>query len=217
MSASPTGPFGRQLSRRRLIVGASTIGLAGVISACTPEAGSGPSPAPAPTPTVTRDPDAGRREAVAEAAVALVGTYDATISAHPTLAPLLVPLRADHHAHRAAVEPASATTAPPASPTDSAADPPSADDAPSATEPSVATTVSTTVPATGPPPGSGTPPPAVPTEPVQARAALAVAETAAADAARADAVAATDPGFARLLASITASRVLHATILRAGT
>lgn len=206
------GTSGHQLSRRRLILGASTIGVLGAISACTPETGPGPSPSPTPAPTVTRDPDARRRAAAAEAAGALVGAYDATISTHPTLAQLLVPLRTDHRAHLAAVEPASATTGPPVSPPSS-----TAEVSPTATEPSGATTSSTTGPVTSPSPGSGTAPPAVPADPAQARAALALAETAAADRARADAVTASDPAFARLLASVTASRVLHATILRAGT
>lgn len=59
-------------------------------------------------------------------------------------------------------------------------------------------------------------PPRVPPDPVLAQAALVEAEATEAEAARADAVTASDPALARLLASIAASRVLHATILQAG-
>jgi len=139
-----------------------------------------------------------------ESSGALVQLHEATVAAHPTLLALLAPFLADHRAHAQAIDPELAASPTPAAATSSSGVPAST------------ASPSSSASATATPTGAGPTIPAVPPDPDAALAALAGAETAASASARADAVGAVEPALARLLASIAASRALHAYLLDAG-
>ncbi|GGV09865.1 hypothetical protein GCM10010275_58330 [Streptomyces litmocidini] len=170
-----------------------------------------------------RRPNAAEREAErvarAEAALrlrsvtaarGLLGRYDATLAAHPALAPRLTPLRRAVAAHAKAlgeggttVEPATATTSAGTAPSTSPAPPPAPSVHPSAS-------------------ASASGRPAAPAAPVRVaadpRAALrelAAAERGASDAHTA-ALLAAPPEYARLLASVAAACAAHAYLLTEG-
>jgi hypothetical protein len=185
------------LSRRQVLGALVGLPLVLTVAGCTgsqagPEpSGSAPgatgSPGSQGAPTTTPPPPPPDLPALTEASVAargLLATYEATASAHPTLAPVLAPYAADHSAHLDALGPWVA------GPT-----------------PSSSVTATST--------GAGTAGPTVPADPAAARAALVQAEKVAGDAATASARTARDGEAARLLASIGASRAVHAMLLQA--
>jgi hypothetical protein len=92
-----------QLSRRDLLAA----GALGALSACTTPT----TPRPAPV-----DPDAPVLAAAIAREQALLLAYDGAIAAHPRLANLLGPLRADHAEHLARLAPAAAGTPPASAP-----------------------------------------------------------------------------------------------------
>jgi hypothetical protein len=192
------------LSRRRALAGLAGVPVALALGACT-------SPAPQPEPSDTAsttgagspstppaappDPDAPALEATARDAMALLAAYEATIAAHPTLGAVLASYAADHDTHLDALAervtlPTSAATT--SSPTGSA----------------------TAAPTSGQPGPSSTALP-VPADPAAARAAIVQAEQVTGESARDAARKARNGEVARLLASIGASRAVHALLLGA--
>jgi hypothetical protein len=162
-------------SRRSVLAGGGLL----LLAACT---GSSPPRAP----QLTADQRLARR--VAAEITVLVGTYAATITAHPRTRAALSPLAAEHEAHLralAALQPAPTAT-PSASSSGSTA--PSPSDSPSAAAVPVAPS------------------------PAAARAALARSEEAAAARRRQQAGDA-GPELARLLASIAACEAVHAILV----
>jgi hypothetical protein len=156
------------VSRRALLCAAAVLPLAG----CTSE----PEPPPPPDPDdILRDEAAARERALLE-------EYDAVLLVLPTLAPRLMPLRAEHVAHLAAL------TGP----------------EPSGAEPSGAASAATS------PVASATAVPAVP-PPATAAAALAglMAAEREASAAHSEAALAASRELAGLLASLSASEQSH--------
>lgn len=137
--------------------------------------------------------------AAAEAALQLIATYEATIATHPALDPVLAQHAADHDVHLHALG--------------------ERVEVPTTARPVTAVSPTSTVPPatagpTGPastPTGTLTP---VPADPAAARAALAGAEQVAGEEAATAAREARDGEAARLLASIAASRAVHALLLR---
>ena len=196
-------PSGLQMliTRRRLLVGLAAVPVAATLAGCTGDAGPEPSGSSSTdgTPTTTPAtqaplPDGPALEAAAAAALALLAAYEATTARHPPLGPVLAPFAADHDAHLEALS--AWITAPTATPA-----------------PSPSTSAS------GPSPsGSAGPPvtsPPVSEDPAAARAAIVAAEEQTGDAAREAARSAEDGEAARLLASIGASRGVHALLLGA--
>ena len=98
------GTADARLGRRTLLVAAGTIGVAASIGACGGE--SAPVPTGAGTPPDASDagaaPDAVRTQ-VATAERALIAAYDAAITAYPSLAAQLTPIRSQHADHLAAM------------------------------------------------------------------------------------------------------------------
>lgn len=190
-ASADTGVATASLSRRRVLAGLGATALAGTLAGCT--FGDDRAPGPIDTsPAPVVDPDAARRSAAIASAQQLADAYAATASAHPDLAAVLVPIAADHADHVAILDPAAAVPTP--TPTTS-----------------LATPAPTGSAATAPPTAAGPP---VPADPVAARDGLVAAEQNASAQARTDAVSAVEPALARLLASIGASRALHAVALQ---
>lgn len=205
MPAAREGGATPSLTRRRLLAGLGGVAVSAGAVACTAGGGPGPSPPTTPTPTRTPDPDARRRTDAVATTYRLVVAYEATIAVHPALATSLRPLLSDHSAHLRAVSPEPVTTPSPTSPSSGAG-------STGAGSPSIETTATETSAtdraATSSPPASTAVP--VPPDPAAARAALQALEQVSSDTARDDAVTAVDPALARLLASIAASRAVHA-------
>lgn len=204
MPASAVGSSGSALTRRRVLAGLGAMTLGSMLVGCTARGEPDPSPPGPPTPTRTQHPDARRREEAVAHADRLAAAYAATIEAHPALSTPLTALLADHQAHRDAL---SSGASPSPSPRGSTTVTTGAGGS------SSGHTASTAVASTPAATGTATPPVAV--DPSAARAELAALERQASDASRAAAVAAVDPAFARLLASIAASRAVHVNLLAA--
>ncbi|MCD0486441.1 hypothetical protein LO771_29690 [Streptacidiphilus sp. ASG 303] len=178
-----------QSPTRRAVLGAAVGGAVLTLGACSADA-------PAPAGTAAPDPDLAVRRRAVEATAALAAAYDAVLTAHPTLAGRLQPLRDQVLRHRAAL----------------AAGLPEGGTPPAATAPG-------TAPAPGGPSGTGAPaaPPtasaaAVPAAPAAALASLAAAERRTA-ASRTAALDTASPELARLLASLAACGTVHALAL----
>jgi hypothetical protein len=197
----------RVMERRRVLAGLAGFALmpAGLaLTSCTgadpgprpsgPSSGSAP-PSPEPTPDPPH-PDAVALGSAAADATALLAAYEATAARHPALAPVLAPYATDHDAHLSALTERFAL--PTTSPTSAAA------------------TSTTTAPASGSPsPGPSSTAPPVAADPGAARAALVQAEELTGETAHAAARGARVGEAARLLASIGASRAVHALLLGA--
>lgn len=194
-----------------------TLGVAasGLISGCTGETAPGPSRPTAP------DPDALARADGVDGERAMLAAYDATIAAHPALARALAPIVADHRAHLAALDP-TATAAPTGGATPASSGSAAAGGGSSAGGNATASGDSTA--AGGATPGGGspasggatvtagaTPAPSVPADPAAAVDALTRLETRAA-ARRLARLADVSPTLARLLACVSASEAVHATV-----
>ena len=141
--------------------------------------------------------DAPALVAAATDALALLAAYEATVSQHPALGPVLAPYAADHDTHLEAL--AERITLPTSAPF----------------PPLPTTAPTTTGPTSGAPAGPTNTAPPVPTDPAGARAAVVQAEIVTGEAARDAARQARDGEVARLLASIGASRAVHALLLGA--
>ncbi|HEX6920841.1 MAG TPA: hypothetical protein VF314_11460 [Actinomycetes bacterium] len=158
------------------------------LGACT----TGGGPVPRPTPR----PDDLLRAEVTSAVQALADLYAATLVVHPTLAARLGPLAAEHRSHLDAL----LDGAPRPTPSTSSG------------TPSTGASPSTAAPSTGAPP---TGPSAVPRTPAAAVSRLAAAERRAAGERVGQAVRATAPELARLVAAVGACEAAHAALLGA--
>ncbi|MEV7281936.1 hypothetical protein [Streptomyces sp. NPDC093111] len=190
---------------RRALLTAGAAGTAAALAGCTSPGDTRPAP-----------PSAAERAARAEAALrtrsaatgrTLLGRYDAVLSAHPSLAGRLAPLRASVAAHVKALgeggtppAPAPKPT-PPATPTGSGT--PHSPAAPGPRSPAA------------PSPRSPAAPAPVPADPAVALTELAAAERATADTHTATLLTA-PPEYARLLASVAAAGAAHAYLLTEG-
>lgn len=187
-----------------------TVGVAAsaLVSGCTGEA------APGPTRPTAPDPDALARSDGVDGERALLAAYDATIAAHPALAGALAPIVADHRAHLAAFDPTATQTptggATPASTGSPAGGGGSADVNATAGGGSAASGGATAT-ADASPSGRATAAPSVPADPVAAVEALTRLETRA-SARRLARLADVTPTLARLLACVSASEAVHATL-----
>ncbi|MFF7779424.1 hypothetical protein ACFZCG_34005 [Streptomyces tanashiensis] len=196
--------------RRALLVAGAAAG-AGALAGCTSPSGGQarrPSAAEREAERVARAEAALRLRSVTVAR-GLLERYDATLAAHPALAPRLTPLRRAVAAHMKAlgeggttVGPATATTSTPSAP---------ASTAPSA---SASATPSASASAT-PKSGTSPTPVRVAAEPRAALKELAAAERTAADG-HTTALLTAPPEYARLLASVAASGAAHAYLLTEG-
>ncbi|MBT2446984.1 hypothetical protein J7F03_07850 [Streptomyces sp. ISL-43] len=167
-------------SRRSLLAGAAGIAGAALLSGCS----DGDAPGAEPEIPLERR----MRESAAGDSGRLLERYDATVAAHPALAPRLAPLRASVAAHTAAL-----ADAPSPAPSRSAPPSPSA----SATAAAAA-------------PGPGAEP--VPPKPADALTALSDAERSLAEA-RTISLAGAPGELARMLASLAACGHVHAYLL----
>lgn len=188
--------------RRQVLAGLAGLPVLFALGGCT---GREPQPQPSgsssasggrPSTTPAIDPpavDSAALGVTAADAIMLLAAYEATVAAHPGLAPVLAPYASDHDTHLEAL--GERITLPTSSPVGSS-------------------------PATSTPPGvltigpSSTVPP-VPIDPAAARDALVQAEEVTGATARDAARGARDGETARLLASIGASRAVHALLLGA--
>ncbi|MFB6836087.1 hypothetical protein [Streptomyces sp. NPDC056361] len=191
--------------RRALLVAGAAAGAAALAGCGSPSDGGTPPPSAAEREAqreaerVARAEAALRQRAVASAR-GLLERYDATLAAHPALAPRLTPLRRSVAAHAAALGEGGTTVAP-------APDSAKASAAPPATS-------STTPPATATTPAGPAPLP-VPADPRAALKELAAAARTAADGHTA-ALLTAPPEYARLLASVAAAGAAHAYLLTEG-
>jgi hypothetical protein len=176
-SRAPSGP-----RRRTLLAGAAGLGL---LVGCS--SGGEGSDAAGGSPSVAEKARAG----AARDSEALVERYDAVLAAHPDLAGLLTPLRAEAVRHAEAFGGGKRATKPSSSPSPSQSPSPSASASPSG----------------GPDP--------VPAEPKAALAELAAAERKLADR-RGKALLEVPGELARLLASVAAAGAGHAYMLTEG-
>jgi hypothetical protein len=194
--------------RRRVLAALAALPVTLALTACTRgrldarSPGQQPTMSPPPTSTAPATPepvviDALAIKATAAEARALLAAYEATITAHASLGPVLAPYVADHDAHLSALAERISLPTPtvPATPTATTPVPSGSVGAPTA--------------------GPTLPGAPVPTDPAAARAALVLAERLASDAAKDAARHARDGEIARLLASISASRRVHAILLGA--
>lgn len=170
---------------RRALLTAGAAGTAAALAGCTSSGDTRPEP-----------PSAAERAARAEAALrsrsaatgrALLGRYDTVLTAHPSLAGRLAPLRASVAAHVKALGEGGTPPAP----------------APGPSAPAKASPTTTPAPA------------AVPADPAVALTELAAAERATADRHTA-ALLTAPPEYARLLASVAAACAAHAYLLTEG-
>ncbi|WP_030693259.1 hypothetical protein [Streptomyces globisporus] len=193
--------------RRALLVAGAAAGVT-ALAGCTSSPGGQtrrPSAAELEAERVARAEAALRQRSVT-AARGLLERYDATLAAHPALAPRLTPLRRAVAAHAKAlgeggttVEPAAAATSAGASPTASASPSPS---------------VSASASPSGRPTASAAPA-RVAADPRSALRELAAAERGASDGHTA-ALLTAPPEYARLLASVAAAGAAHAYLLTEG-
>lgn len=95
-----------------------------IISACTADEETSPTTPPAPAPTTEAAQDALRSRVVAQE-TNLLARYDATVQAHPGLAPILTVIADQHREHRLALvsgePPPSPESTPPPVPSDPSA------------------------------------------------------------------------------------------------
>ncbi|PGH52515.1 hypothetical protein CRI70_01100 [Streptomyces sp. Ru87] len=183
---APSGP-----RRRSLLAGALGAGTAAVLlPACS---GGGTAPEEAKQASAERR----LRARSAEDSRTLLRRYDATAEAHPGLAALLAPLRAETERHARAFEDGAGPGSGAASPDGPSA--PARDGGPATTSP-------------GPGPGADGGAPDVPGDEKAALEALAGAERRAADT-RTGALTGASPELARLLASVAACGAAHAYLL----
>ncbi|WP_225800084.1 hypothetical protein [Streptomyces sp. NK15101] len=191
--------------RRALLVAGAAAGVT-ALAGCTSSPGGQarrPSPAELEAERVARA-EASLRLRSVTAARGLLERYDATLAAHPSLAPRLTPLRQAVAAHAkalgeggTAVEPAAATPAGPSP---------------------AASAVGASASAPAPASGRSTAPAApvrVAAEPRAALGELAAAERTASDGHTA-ALLTAPPEYARLLASVAAAGAAHAYLLTEG-
>jgi len=189
------------IARRRVLLGLLGVPAGLALASCSSGAarplptgltttGGARTSTPATAPPVL---DARSLVAAAKTALILIATYEATIATHPTLGPVLGPYALDHDAHLVAL----------------------AERVPLPTVPLL-----TSAPTSGPTGPGGLPSAGqtstaipVPANPAGARAAVVLAEQVAGEQATAAARDARDGEAARLLASIAASRAVHALIL----
>ncbi|MCL6739264.1 hypothetical protein [Streptomyces neyagawaensis] len=188
-SRAPSGP-----RRRTLLAGAAGLGL---LVGCS--SGAEGSDSAGESPSATEKARAG----AARDSEALVERYDAVLAAHPDLAGLLTPLRAEAVRHAEAFGGGKRSAKPSASSSasSSASPSPSQSQSPSAT-------------ASASPSASGGPDP-VPAEPKAALAELAAAERKLADR-RGKALLEVPGELARLMASVAAAGAGHAYMLTEG-
>jgi hypothetical protein len=89
------------LTRRTVLGGAAALAASLLGTACTSEAA--PVPDITTTPQPEPEPDDAVRQAVAGQEAELIALYDATLTAHPGLAAVLAPIRAEHAEHATAM------------------------------------------------------------------------------------------------------------------
>ncbi|MFI8292532.1 hypothetical protein ACIGBL_25670 [Streptomyces sp. NPDC085614] len=193
------GTVGR---RALLLAGAATLGGC----TTTPPRERGPEPPTAAERAARAEAELRRRSAAAGRA--LLERYDAVLTAHPSLAARLTPLRTSAAAHAAAL--GEGTAAPGARPTPS---PTGGGPAPSSAAPSPA---SPSAGASAPRAAAASPtPPAVPADPAAALRELAAEVRRTSDIHTATLLDA-PPEYARLLASVAAAGAAHAYLLTEG-
>ncbi|MFE0650698.1 hypothetical protein ACFVZH_19120 [Streptomyces sp. NPDC059534] len=207
--------------RRALLVAGAAAGAA-ALTGCTTSSDSGtrrPSAAELEAERVARA-EAALRLRSATTARGLLERYDATLAAHPALAPRLTPLRHSAAAHTKALAEGGTTVAPAAAPATPSASPASPTASPTAPPASPAATASPTGAPSATAPATGSPvvkPPvaAVPADPKAALKQLAAAAREASDRHTA-ALLTAPPEYARLLASVAAAGAAHAYLLTEG-
>ncbi|MET9295877.1 hypothetical protein [Streptomyces sp. NPDC003077] len=172
------------LTRRTTVLAGAALAGAAVLAGCSDDAGERRGTGSEDNAAADR-----LRDRAARDSAALLAHYDATLAAHPALAPRLKPLRAEVAAHVGAFG-GSANASPSAS----------------ARQPSGRAR---------PAPSPSASAPTVPEDAAKARAALADAERRTADA-RTAALADAPPELARLLASVAAAGAAHAYLLTSG-
>ncbi|MEU7017746.1 hypothetical protein [Streptomyces sp. NPDC046385] len=175
----------RTIGRRALLT-AGAAGTATALAGCTSSGDTRPEP-PSAAERAARA-EAALRTRSAAAARTLLGRYDAVLTAHPSLAGRLTPLRASVAAHVKALGEGGTPPAPAPEPTASA---------------------------TAAAPHSPAPPAPVPADPAVALTELAAAERATADT-HTTALLTAPPEYARLLASVAAAGAAHAYLLTEG-
>ncbi|MFF5767833.1 hypothetical protein ACFY8F_35635 [Streptomyces tanashiensis] len=201
----------RTTGRRALLVAGAAAGATALAGCTSPSGGQvrKPSAAEREAERVARAEAALRLRSVT-AARGLLERYDATLAAHPALAPRLTPLRRAVAAHMKALGEGGTTVGPATAATTSA---PSA---PASATPSASASAAPSASASATPKSGASPTPVrVAAEPRAALKELAAAERTAADG-HTTALLTAPPEYARLLASVAASGAAHAYLLTEG-
>nr|WP_329850675.1 hypothetical protein [Streptomyces sp. SP18ES09] len=221
-----TGRAGVGTTGRRALLVAGAAAGATALTGCTSSSGGRPGRPSAAELAAERAAraEAAQRLRAVTAARGLLERYDATLAAHPALAPRLTALRGAVAAHAKALGEGGTTAEPTTGPTTgatpaAAGTTPAPQTSPGAaaprSTPSGTAAPGTSAPATRKPAGSSPAPAPVPSDPGAALRQLAAAERAAADG-HAAALLTAPPEYARLLASVAASGAAHAYLLTEG-